>query len=235
MKKIIGVLMAVSVQAAEYSVGASSVDGQNQATVPVSITPDSGGENVSGYIIQIKYDPTKVEPVTKGTDSLNNVIYAEADPGFGEDADAVFVSGVIENTAYNQNTLIVAWASAKPVPVQEKTNMAEVTFQADDNATGSVDLAVTVVQATKDGETVEQNVQAANGEIDIASFLRGDANGNGEVELSDANMIIQSLIGKAQIEPENMDKADANGKDGIELSDANLVIQSLIGKATIPN
>ncbi len=245
MKRIVGVLaavfaaalMAVSVQAAEYSVGVSSVNSaSHQATVPVSIIPDSGGENVSGYIIQIKYDPTKVDPVKNGTDDLGKDAYAVADENFEENSGSVLVSGIIENTGANENTLVVAWASATPVPVSTKTNMAEVTFQAEENATGSVNLDVIVVQATKNGTEIDSantDVAGEDGRIDITSFLRGDANGDKAIDAQDASIVLQHIVKKATILDENMEAADANNDGVLDSQDAGLILQHIVKKATI--
>lgn len=57
----------------------------------------------------------------------------------------------------------------------------------------------------------------------------GDINGDGAVDVTDVNIIINIMLGKADASnyPGN---ADVNGQDGIDVSDANKVINIMLGK-----
>lgn len=244
MKKLFGalvamgamVLMAVGVQAATYSAGVASPEA-GIAEIPVLVTPDEGQtESVNGYVMTLTYDSTKVTPVVAGQDVSGTDCYAEAGESF---ANGVLVSDVVK-TEGNNVTLAVAWAGADAVSVDAQTELANVDFKVADTATGDVPITVAVAALTNDGnsEADIDTITVGNGEItiDAEDFLRGDANGDGVVDATDATLIIQSLIGRSEIKSENLEKANANAStDGvIDATDATLIIQSLIGKATIP-
>lgn len=244
MKKLFGalvamgamVLMAVGVQAATYSAGVASPEA-GIAEIPVMVTPDEGQtESVNGYVMTLTYDSTKVTPVVAGQDVTGADCYAEAGESF---ANGVLVSDVVK-TEGNNVTLAVAWASADAVSVDAQAELANVDFKVAETATGDVPITVAVAALTNDGnsEADIDTITVGNGEItiDAEDFLRGDANGDGVVDATDATLIIQSLIGRSEIKSENLEKANANAStDGvIDATDATLIIQSLIGKATIP-
>lgn len=227
-------LMAVGVQAATYSAGVVSPEA-GIAEIPVIVTPDSTETNVSvnGYIMKLTYDPTKVTPKLAGTDASEGNCYATAGTGF-DGTNSVLVCDKV-STSETEEVLAVAWASSTPVTVDAATTMALVDFEVADTATGNVPIEVELTALTNDGTTdTATEATVANGKVTL--FLRGDANGNGEVTAADANLIIQSLIGKSTIATENLEKANANADANGEItaSDATIIIQSLLGKATIP-
>ena len=232
-------LMAVGVQAATYSAGAVSPEA-GIAEVPVIVTPDSSETSVSvnGYIMKLTYDPTKVTPKLADPDATGSDCYATPGTGF-DGTNSVIVCDKVSTSA-NEEVLAVSWASATPVSVTEAATMALVDFTVDESATGTVPINVELVALTNDGNSdTASSATVASGEItiDAVKFLRGDANGNGEVTSADANLIIQSLIGKSTIAPENLEKANANAdaNGDITAADATIIIQSLLGKASIPD
>ena len=60
-------------------------------------------------------------------------------------------------------------------------------------------------------------------------LLRGDINGDGKVDVSDVNIIINIMLGKEQASdyPGN---ADLNGDNKVDVSDVNIVINLMLGK-----
>lgn len=227
-------LMAVGVQAATYSSGAVSPEA-GVASVPVIVTPDAGStELVNGYVMTLTYDKTMVTPKAAAADATGADCYAKAGTSF---TDGVLVSDVVKEDG-NNVTLAIAWASANPVAVTEAANMATVDFTVAETATGDIPIAVGLTALTSDGSELTDvtTVTTGNGEITIngSDFLRGDANGDGVVDATDATLIIQSLIGKSEIATGNLEQANANGEGDIDATDATMIIQSIIGKATIP-
>lgn len=59
-----------------------------------------------------------------------------------------------------------------------------------------------------------------------AAGIRGDVNGDGTVDVADANAVINIMLGKAQPTA----AADVNGDGTIDVSDANMVINIMLGK-----
>ena len=57
--------------------------------------------------------------------------------------------------------------------------------------------------------------------------VRGDVNGDGEVDVTDVNFIINIVLGKNQ----SVDTADVNGDGKIDVTDVNNVINIILGKS----
>ncbi len=242
MKKLFGalvamgamVLMAVGVQAATYSAGVANPEA-GIAEIPVMVTPDEGQtESVNGYVMTLTYDSTKVTPVVAGQDVTGADCYAEAGESF---ANGVLVSDVVK-TEGNNVTLAVAWASADAVNVDAQAELANVDFKVAETATGDVPITVAVAALTNDGnsEADVDTITVGNGEItiDAEDFLRGDANGDGVVDIRDAARVSQYLLNMATIENENLGKADANADNAVDIRDAARISQYLLNMAEIP-
>lgn len=70
-------------------------------------------------------------------------------------------------------------------------------------------------------------------DIEKLDFLQqtvGDVNGDGNVDISDVNAVINMMLGKA----DQTDSADVNGDNNIDISDVNQVINIMLGKVTAP-
>ena len=59
------------------------------------------------------------------------------------------------------------------------------------------------------------------------SQVRGDLNGDGIVDVSDVNMMIDMVLGKADL---NYNTADLNDDSTIDVSDVNALIDIVLGK-----
>ena len=70
---------------------------------------------------------------------------------------------------------------------------------------------------------------AKNALIAKRSGLRGDVNGDGKVDVSDVNIVINIMLGKAQASqyPGN---ADVNNDTKVDVSDVNIIINIMLGK-----
>ena len=62
---------------------------------------------------------------------------------------------------------------------------------------------------------------------DVFSSLPGDVNGDGQVDISDVNAVINMMLGKVEMVP----AADINGDGQVDISDVNAVINLMLGKA----
>lgn len=231
-------LMAVGVQAATYSAGASSPEA-GVASIPVIVTPDEGESDVkvSGYVMTLTYDSTKVTPKVSATkDATDADCYATVDPVFGGD-NTVLVSDIVATDGDNK-TLAVAWASSAPVSVSEAADMAVVEFEVADTATGDVPITVAVTALTNDGTTAvdASTVAVASGKVvlNAENFLRGDANGDGVVDVKDALRVAQYVNKLAIIEDAYILQADANNDGIVDIKDALRIAQYVNKLATIP-
>ena len=57
--------------------------------------------------------------------------------------------------------------------------------------------------------------------------LVGDVNGDGQVDISDVNIVINLMLGKTTDEDY---EGDINGDGNVDISDVNLVINYMLGK-----
>ena len=58
---------------------------------------------------------------------------------------------------------------------------------------------------------------------------KGDLNGDGKVDISDVNIVINVMLGKNQ-DPDTKAKADVTGDGKVDISDVNAVINIMLGK-----
>lgn len=216
-------LMCASAYAAEYSAAAVSADAGQTVTVPVMVTPDEGEtEQVNGYVMTLTYDPTQAKPVLEGTDLTGGDCYATVGSSF---ADGILVSDVISTSA-NEETLVVAWASAQPVSVTEATDLAMVDFTVDADASANIPVTVAVTQLSNDGTLAEEGTyEVASGSIDLADFIYGDVNGDGLVTVTDAALVSQHAAGLIVLDEIYNVPGDVDGNSSITVSDAALISQ----------
>lgn len=233
-------LMAVGVQAATYSAGVvKAADGV--AEVPITVAPDSGdtSSSIEGYIIKITYDKTKVTPKVMGKDVTGADRYADIDPSFKrEGANAVFVSDIV-STEGNNETLAVAWACSDPIDVTQEVTMAAVDFDVAPDATGSAPIDVQFSAFVDDNEDGTFSIVKGAGDdgainIDAEKFLRGDADGSGDISVLDAAKISQYLNNLETIDSKYMAQADADASGDVNVLDAAKIAQYLNSLETIP-
>ncbi|MBR1726155.1 MAG: dockerin type I repeat-containing protein, partial [Muribaculaceae bacterium] len=67
-------------------------------------------------------------------------------------------------------------------------------------------------------------------QLDLWSAVPGDVNGDGTVDVTDVNIIINIMLGKANASqyPGN---ADVNGDGKVDVTDVNIIINIMLGKA----
>ncbi|MCL2487646.1 MAG: DUF4981 domain-containing protein, partial [Oscillospiraceae bacterium] len=66
--------------------------------------------------------------------------------------------------------------------------------------------------------------------VEAAEILYGDVNGDDKVDITDARLILQHLVGKYTIPDARMVYARVNGNDKVTISDARLVLQFIVDK-----
>ncbi len=88
---------------------------------------------------------------------------------------------------------------------------------------------------TADGQTQTINLSTmaymefTNIQAGGTTYLLGDINGDGNVDVSDINAIINIMLGKAQAS-DFVGIADVTGDNSIDVSDVNAVINIMLGK-----
>lgn len=229
------VMMCASAYAAVYSAGGTTSSPGETVTIPVKIAPaaDETSTSVNGYAVELTYDSSVLTPVkSDSADVLGADCYATTDLGTG-----VLVADVVDVADTTKDKVVVAWADANKQDITAETVLANVTFTVNSEATvKSTDIEVKVLAAATDATTNDTTYTVANGTVTLGSdFLRGDANGDGVVDIMDATLIGQYTVSLATIQEENMLKADANADDSVDIMDATLVGQYTVGLATIPD
>lgn len=88
---------------------------------------------------------------------------------------------------------------------------------------------------TADGQTQTINLSTmaymefTNTQASGTTYLLGDVNGDGNVDVSDINAIINIMLGKNQAS-DYVGIADVTGDNSIDVSDVNLIINIMLGK-----
>ena len=68
-------------------------------------------------------------------------------------------------------------------------------------------------------------------EMDNETVLRGDVNGDGDVNISDINVVVNIILG-ATMNDETMERADVNGDHQVNIADLNEIINIILGGGT---
>lgn len=249
MKKILGglvvlatmSLMAVTAQAAQYSVTSELSEDKATVTMTINVSPDEGETNVSvnGYAVQVDYDSTVLTPVvTNETDVTGANLYAtNLITDTSGNAIGVTVADLIDNDG-DVDTVAIGWADSSAVTFTQETAVAQITFtvlsQTDTEVTVDV-VALANDSTTMDTENISTTTEEAKGTITFTSnFLRGDADGNGVVDINDAALVANYSVGLEIIEDENMEKADADVSGSVDINDATLIANYAAGLEIIP-
>lgn len=65
------------------------------------------------------------------------------------------------------------------------------------------------------------------------TYLKGDVNGNKEIDAADYLMIMDSILGKYKMSPEQKRNGDVNGNKEIDAADYLMIMDHILGKITI--
>ena len=64
----------------------------------------------------------------------------------------------------------------------------------------------------------------------IAPAVTGDVNQDGKIDTTDARLVLQSIVGKADLSGDQVTLADVNGDNKVDTVDARLILQYIVGK-----
>ncbi len=68
----------------------------------------------------------------------------------------------------------------------------------------------------------------------LSDVVYGDVNGDGEVTVADALMVLQHSVGKITLDETVLKNADVDGEEGIAVTDALAILQASVNKITLP-
>ncbi len=179
-------------------------DGTGMVSIPIMI---ENAENVGAVDVTLKFDPTVVN-VTGVEDGAMDCTYSNLE----NVADGWIRIGAIQgdNPGLNDEYALV-YIDFEPVG---------------EGATCDLVIEVTTYkEATPEGAAM--NYTTSNG-VYTAS-LNGDVNGDGVVDIADANYLAKAVIGITGYEDLDEVAADVDGSDNVDMADAAYLAKYVIG------
>ena len=200
-------------------------------------------EDKIAAIGDVKYDPDKSEDsgelITAARDAYNALAEKYGDVSSMVDNFDVLTSAenVYANLKEEYDTMIENAAT-----VDEAINAIEFPITKD-----SEDAIVTA-EETRDSfieyfgqEKADLHIKGlatlakAREDFDkLSDVVYGDVNGDGEVTVADALMVLQHSVGKITLDETVLKNADVDGEEGITVTDALAILQASVGKITLP-
>ena len=171
-------------------------------TVPVVLKNNPG---IAGFNLQLSYDTAMLELIDKAAGDFTGLQFSSLDAmPFRFNWDG----GTEENTG---------------------TVAAVLTFRAKADAEGTTALELSFgnQELPYDALLTDIPFTAVGGEVEIRSFLPGDANGDGAITMKDSTTVRQHLAGWTVTLAEAA--ADANGDGAITMKDSTIIRQYLAG------
>ena len=200
-------------------------------------------EDKIAAIGDVKYDPDKSEDsgelITAARDAYNALAEKYGDVSSMVDNFEVLTSAenVYANLKEEYDTMIENAAT-----VDEAINAIEFPITKD-----SEDAIVTA-EETRDSfieyfgqEKADLHIKGlatlakAREDFDkLSDVVYGDVNGDGEVTVADALMVLQHSVGKITLDESVLVNADVDGEEGIAVTDALAILQASVNKITLP-
>ena len=200
-------------------------------------------EDKIAAIGDVKYDPDKSEDsgelITAARDAYNALAEKYGDVSSMVDNFEVltFAENVYANLKEEYDTMIENAAT-----VDEAINAIEFPITKD-----SEDAIVTA-EETRDSfieyfgqEKADLHIKGlatlakAREDFDnLSDVVYGDVNGDGEVTVADALMVLQHSVGKITLDESVLVNADVDGEEGIAVTDALAILQASVNKITLP-
>ena len=220
----------VCANAATFTASSENATAGGVVSVPITVAPSAGetSTDVNAYAIAISYDSSVLTPVVKGTDEVGDNTYATVGDSFNS---GVLTADLKDNETGNDEVL-VGWAAASPVTVTETSTLATVEFTVNANATGSTDVKVAVAQVANSDSALadESTIEAAAGTVTVdtaTQYQLGDVDGDGDITVIDANMIVRYVANLADLTEEQKVRARVSGEEDITVIDANKIIRDV--------
>ena len=200
-------------------------------------------EDKIAAIGDVKYDPDKSEDsgelITAARDAYNALAEKYGDVSSMVDNFEVLTSAenVYANLKEEYDTMIENAAT-----VDEAINAIEFPITKD-----SEDAIVTA-EETRDSfieyfgqEKADLHIKGlatlakAREDFDkLSDAVYGDVNGDGEVTVTDALMVLQHSVGKITLDETVLKNADVDGEEGITVTDALAILQASVDKISLP-
>ena len=122
-------------------------------------------------------------------------------------------------------------AIAHGEPVDGPAGVIDLPFGVPDTAGEGTVYTVRVEAEAYDSEGSRLDMDPAAGTIlvDLPDLKPGDVNGNGEVEVGDAVLILRSVVGIEVLTPEQAGRADLDKNQLVQVTDAVAILRQVVG------
>lgn len=226
----------------QLSIGSASALPGSTIEIPITAAniPASG---VDGAQFTVKYDPTVLTYLSG--DSSKSVLPKLSDGAGGT------LTGLSISEALGELHIMYGDPQSPDNPLTSSGLILSLKFQINLNASVNTTSAITFDTGNSTtplklvnpvGETPIPDVQTSNGIVKVISYVKGDVNGDGSVDVSDYNLVKQMILGKitdfmsasdpTKVYQYGKQAADVNGDSSIDVSDYNLIKQIILGKIT---
>ncbi len=206
-------------------------------TVPIKINQAS---SLNAFALGVSYDPTVLEvQATGATDPTGDKLYAS----LGSDLSTAV--GTQSNVlvadyqqAYSKDTsrsaVLVGFATTNPVNVAANADIVDVKFKVKDTTAKETTINYVLIEYAESATSTSAGSTVTGGTIKLgASGLKGDVNFDDAVDILDANIVYNYVIGKASLSDQAFERADVNTDTAVDILDANIIYNFIIGNATI--
>ena len=150
----------------------------------------------------VEFDPANIHPMaTSLTLNQDDLIMYTSE-------DVQLMAEVLPELAIKQ----LAWTSSQPDVVTVSNNGTVMAL-----AQGTATISV----STTDGSDLTENCN-----VTVRPGLRGDADGNGKLNVSDVSSLINMILGVTE---KNVERADVNGDSKLNVSDISALINMILG------
>ncbi len=200
-------------------------------------------EDKIAAIGDVKYDPDKSEDsgelITAARDAYNALAEKYGDvssmvdnfevltsaenvyANLKEEYDTMIENAATVDEAINAIEFPITKDSEDAIVTAEETRDSFIEYFGQEKADLHIKGLATLAKARKDFDN-------------LSDVVYGDVNGDGEVTVADALMVLQHSVGKITLDESVLVNADVDGEEGIAVTDALAILQASVNKITLP-
>lgn len=200
-------------------------------------------EDKIAAIGDVKYDPDKSEDsgelITAARDAYNALAEKYGDvssmvdnfevltlaenvyANLKEEYDTMIENAATVDEAINAIEFPITKDSEDAIVTAEETRDSFIEYFGQEKADLHIKGLATLAKAREDFDK-------------LSDVVYGDVNGDGEVTVADALMVLQHSVGKITLDETVLKNADVDGEEGIAVTDALAILQASVNKITLP-
>lgn len=206
--------------------GTEVAEGSTEFTVKLAVPEDT---QMDAYEITVGYDTSVL--AVKGEEGAG---YQYTDSFLGQYGQKGLC---VLNSLPEKGEVIFAGATADSESASYQGDFAQISFSILDNTKTAEDVltSITVKIGALTVADVEVDVTGMETSypITFSSVKLGDVDGNGAVDLTDANLALKAALNIVTLTDAQKKAADADRNGEIELTDANLILKAALSIITL--